>query len=270
MIDKETLEELYINQHLSSYRIAEITGVCKPKVLELLHTYEIPLRGKGRGLEAKGKPVPSKEELERLVYEEYLSYDQIGQRYGGVHRNAVMYWMRKYDIPGPSLTHSRRKGLVLPSKEEILQMYATGMSLTAIAHERGIPYEALYYFCHKEGMELRKDGFDGGRRFPCNDGHIVRSIYEQRIDDWLSEHEIPHEVEPLLPFDRRYRADFLAHGWYIEIWGIRKNKLYLERKARKLEQYRQHQLPLIQLQEHDFDTRRKKPWAHKLKLHFLG
>jgi hypothetical protein len=157
----------------------------------------------------------------------------------------------------------------LPTKEEFLQLYEQGQSVEHIARDLGVPSYMLFYFCEKEGIELKPNGWQMGLRYNCQDGHVVRSVYEQRVDDWLYAHNIPHVIEPLLPFDRRYRSDFLANDWYIEIWGVTKNLKYLERKSRKLAQYKEHNLPLIEIHDHHFDNRRNDPWARILQKFLL-
>ncbi|MGH2478516.1 MAG: hypothetical protein ACRDHW_02525, partial [Ktedonobacteraceae bacterium] len=89
--------------------------------------------------------------------------------------------------------------------------------------------------------------------------------YEQRIDDWLHEHGIPHRYEPRLPFDNRSKADFFANGWYIEIWGVAQNKIYTERRKRKIRGYNLHHLPLIEIDLHHFDSKRNFLWIRRLK-----
>ena len=58
------------------------------------------------------------------------------------------------------------------------------------------------------------------RGFRCiaKDGHVCNSLVELEIDNWLFDHEIKHEKEPLYPAhnklnpSKRLRADFLIDG----------------------------------------------------------
>lgn len=57
-MEKEELEELYLNQKLSSGKIAELTGTYKKAIQRLLHHYNIPIRtaGESRSLYLKNNP----------------------------------------------------------------------------------------------------------------------------------------------------------------------------------------------------------------------
>lgn len=45
----------------------------------------------------KAKNIPSKEELEKLIYD--ISFSEIGRMYGGVDANSVKKWCKKYNLP---------------------------------------------------------------------------------------------------------------------------------------------------------------------------
>lgn len=282
--DKEILQDLYEFQHLTSHQIAPLYGTSKTQVLRWLRSYDIPLRLPGIGMVAKGKYKPTQEELHELIHGQYLCYREIGQMFD-VTKECVGYWVKAYGIPAPNPWAARKGGNLpkLPTREEFLELYEQGWSVARIGAFLDIPVDTLFTFCHKQQIEMRGTGFNGGNKFTCKDGHTVRSIYEQRVDDWLLEHGIEHVYEPLLPFDRRYRADFLANGWYIEIWGIRTtsvhvdphmenqslgrhvNTKYIQRHLRKLEQYKEQGLPLIEIYENHFDSRRNALWVRRLQ-----
>jgi hypothetical protein len=107
------------------------------------------------------------------------------------------------------------------------------------------------------GIQPNPNGWDGGKRHACQDGHLVRSTYEQRVDDWLYRHGIEHVYEPTLPYDRRCRSDFLANGWYIEIWGVKGNAAYY------------HDIPLIELRYNHFSVPHREKWIHILTAHLI-
>lgn len=264
--DKQTLVNLYETQRMTSVEIAQMYGVSDHTALRWLHFYQIGVRPQGVGLATQGKLVPTQEELTKYIHEQFLSYEEIAQIFG-ISIQGIYYWMNKYDIQRPTHWASYYDGKLpqLPSKEEFLEMYDQGMSLALIAKQLDLTVDLLIGFCKKNAIQLRQNGFNGGYRFVCDDGHKVRSLYEQRIDNWLFEHHIEHIIEPPLPFDRRYRSDFFANGWYIEIWGIRRNASYLARKQAKQTQYKAHGLPLIEIYEYHFDGRRNEPWARKMQ-----
>lgn len=75
-----------------------------------------------------------------------------------------------------------------------------------------------------------------GVRCIALDGHECHSLDEQRIDNWLYEHGIPHEREPNYPEHSRLnptgrkRADWKVGDIFIEYFGLINEKNY-EKKA---------------------------------------
>lgn len=269
--DKRILQDLYETQKLSTTKIAALYGVSDPVVLRWLRRYNIQPRPKSPGLANRGLQIPTKEDLENMIREQRLTLKQIGQKYG-VTPEGISYWVKKYGI---ALISYEERHPNLPTIEEFLDLYNNqGMSLDMIAGHLSISRDVIVHFCEKYHIQLRPNGFNGGRRFECTDGHTVRSVYEQRVDNWLSEHQVEHVYEPPLPFDKRYRADFLVNGWYIEIWGIRTypnnskrhvrmSEKYVQRHLYKKQMYKEHHLPLLEIYEHDFDNRRNA-WTRML------
>ncbi len=261
----EALHDLYWTQQLSSDAIAEQFGVSRTTVKRWLRDYKIKSRPNGRGLANRGITPPTREELYRLVHEEYRSYREIATIYG-VDRSAVQYWLTKHNIPKPDLWQSRRGAPTpsLPEPDELRLLYSQGQSLAALARRYGIAYGTIENLCNQFDITRRPDGWDGGRRLISNDGHHVRSTYELRVDDWLASHCIAHVYEPSLPFDRRFHADFLANGWYIEIWGVIGSQRYRARQERKRTMYKVHGLPLIEIPVHAFDSAHAGLWERRL------
>src|SRR6266568_3231808 len=264
--DYETVYRLYITERLTTRQIGSQYGVSKTEILRWLRFYDISRRAANSGLLNRGMVEPTKEELEYFIHVEHRSYDEIGKMYG-VDKTAVSHWLRRHQISRPAIWETRRKGvqIILPTQEELRQMYLEdGLSLDQIGAKHGVSSGPIAQLCKEFDIPVRLGGFNGGIRFTCNDGHLVRSTYELRVDNWLHEHGIAHEYEPRLPFEQRYYADFLVNSWYIEIWGVTESTDYAQRKARKISLYRTHQIPLIQLSIDSFSERRKDDWKRRL------
>lgn len=248
--DRATLAALYCDQRLTTRRIGEMYGVRHITVRRWLTACGIELRPSGRGLANRGVEAPTRDELARLVHDEHQSYDQIAARYG-VDRSAVQHWLTRHDIPRPAIWDTRRKGIRpdLPDAETLAAMYASGMSLEEIGKRYGVSERPIRELCRRHGIEVRRAGFNnsGTVAYRTARGEVVRSVYEMRVADWLHCRGIPYEYEPRLPFDRRYRADFLANGWYIEVWGVKGNDAYEERRQLKVRAYWAYAMPLIEL-----------------------
>lgn len=119
------------------------------------------------------------------------------------------------------------------------------MTLTELAKRYHTSPKTISMKLHEVGVKCRPRGY--GKNAVCQDGHVVRSSFEQIVDDWLSEHGIVHEIEPHLPWNRRRCADFLVEDCYIEVWGVVGNSLYDARKREKIADYAVHNCNLIEL-----------------------
>lgn len=261
--DAVTLRQLYEGERLSLRDIAIRFNVEHISVGRWFRKYGIPRRATGRGLAHRGKPEPIADDLRRFVHEEHRSYEEIAAVYG-VDPSAVRHWLLKHGIPCPTAWGTRRKGNepTLPNEEELRCLYGRGFSTDAIGQLYGVSGTPILNLCREFGITLRDSGWGG--RPVCDDGHRVRSSYEFRVDNWLTQHGIAHTYEPTVPFDRRCRSDFLANGWYIEIWGVTNSRAYTERKERKQRLYRMNDLPLIELSPHAFDAAHAGLWERKL------
>ena len=104
---------------------------------------------------------------------------------------------------------------------------------------------------HKE--ELRR----------TSDGHYVKSDPEIVVDDILYENRIVHCYEKKVPIDsdeQTIKCDWFIpvtdsrHGIYIEYWGMN-TKEYLQNKERKRKAYKDHNIPLVEIEKDDYKDR---------------
>jgi hypothetical protein len=266
--DPLTLRRLYEEEQLSAGAIGKMFGVSGHPVSCWLKEAGIARRSSGVGLASRGVEPPDHDTLYRLIYEEFKTYQQVADIYG-VDLTSVPYWLKKHDIPRPKFWNSRNKGVepVLPDADTIRSLYAEGKSLRQIGELHGIDEGKVSELCDRFGIEKRPGGFNqqGGERYRCQDGRMVRSSYEKRVADWLYNHGIAYIYEPTLPFGKNYLGDFLANGWYIEVWGVAGNDQYDERKERKIAGYRSAQVPLIELSFWHFSAARASTLEKRLQ-----
>lgn len=250
---------------MTTREIGPMFGVDRVTIGRWLTAHGIPKRPSGRGLANRGVEPPTADELDRLLNVEHVGYRGVAERYG-VDPSAVMLWCRQMGVRRPSIWETRRAGQEpqWPSDPELVSRYQRGDRVEEMADEIGVSRPLVIARLRSLGVEIRRDGWDGGKRFAGADGHLVRSTYERRACDWLSEHGIPHSIEPSLPWDRRGRADFLANGWYIEIWGVQDSPAYTTRRARKRDGYRAHGLPLVEINHFDFSSQKRGRWRRLL------
>jgi transposase len=250
----ETLYDLYWNQRLTTRQIAEQFGVSHMSIKRWLRKSDIPRRAASRGLDNRGLRKPSRDELNELVHIQHLPYAEVASRFG-VHERMIHHWLDGYDLPRSSVWTTRRRGKnpVLPTSDELRRLYLDeGLSTDAIGQRFGVSSEPIVRLMRLNGIDMREPGFNEPHRVICTDGHAVRSSVERIVDDWLSSHDIPHEYEPRLSFDRRFMADFLARDTYIEVWGVEGHEKYSARKQKKIALYVQHGLSVVHLHHDSF------------------
>lgn len=261
--DRETLRRLYEDERLTTRQIGKKYDVAHITIRRWLGGYGIPLRASGKGLANRGVAAPTATELHNLVHVQHLGYREIAKLYG-VDFTAVPSWLDKAGVERPTVWGTRRKGRAptLPSPEDLRRRRGLGESATSIAESCGVNRSTITSLCQSHGIPVDRDGWQGGKRHQCNDGHEARSLYELRVDNWLHAHGLTHETEPRYPFDARYRADFLVGSTFIEVWGVTNNQAYLERKRKKIRLCKENDLKLLQI--HHWQFRKGTRWWKQL------
>lgn len=208
-----------------------------------------------------GIDIPSREELEQMLHVDGMSYSDIAKRYN-VDQSAVYYWRKRHGIK------SRKTWLdtyAEPGKlQELANLYESGATLAEIAELHKCNRGSVRRLFAEKGIQVRDDGFDGGKRYLTQDGKRVRSSYECKVANWLIDSGIEYTYEPSLPFSARGKSDFHANGWYIEVWGVVNSPSYILRKQKKITLYQSHNIPLIELPAHSFALYRNGLWERKL------
>lgn len=96
--------------------------------------------------------------------------------------------------------------------------------------------------------------------YECEDGHIVKSISEQIIDDWLSEQGIFHGYETPLDVgeEKPIKPDFCLKNYlgkgedvYIEYFGLQGQPKYDEHTAYKMKHYKRLKTTVVCLYPKD-------------------
>ncbi len=103
-----------------------------------------------------------------------------------------------------------------------------------------------------------------GIRCLAKDGHECHSLDEQRIDNWLSAHNLAHEREPsypqhpiLNPSGKR-RADWNVGGVFVEYFGLVGDKDYEKKMDEKILLAQEFDIPLIAIYPSDLDSLEQK------------
>lgn len=133
---------------------------------------------------------------------------------------------------------------------ELAAGYGQGLSTTALASRFGLSHTTVARKLRGAGVEVRRAGF--GRYRECSDGHRVQSYWEELVDEWLTGRGVSHEVHPQCPWEpagkrSSARADFLANGFYVEVWGVEGSAAYENKRRRKVARYRECGAKLIEI-----------------------
>lgn len=264
---REELALIYERERRTMGEMAERYGVSRGTIRNWLTSYQIRSRPGGRGLQIRGITPPTAETLRTLIHSEHRSLRAVGETFE-VDMGTVRSWLKLHAIEPPTVWGTRygKNPPVLPGTDELARLYAEGLSLEEIGQRFGVSALPITHRLKAAGFEIRPDGFDGGKRFGCTDGHMVRSTYERRVDDWLSVHGVEHIYEPRLPWDWRSHADFMANGWYIEIWGVADNATYAARRTRKQARYRAHGAAVVEINHWDFSKQKHGRWQRLLSM----
>ena len=102
-------------------------------------------------------------------------------------------------------------------------------------------------------VTLQDESYEG--IYVCDDGHVVKSMAEREIDNYLFDKGIRHSYEPAYDIgtDKPLHPDFRLEEYlddgtdvYIEYWGFdESHKEYTEQKKYKLSKYRKNKETLI-------------------------
>lgn len=95
------------------------------------------------------------------------------------------------------------------------------------------------------------------REYQCEDGHYVRSLSEQSIDNWLYNNGYLHAYEKSVYMPTQPNAIVLSDFYlpkgnvYIEFWGIEDDEKYAKRKDIKNKLYEENNINKIDLTQQD-------------------
>ena len=100
--------------------------------------------------------------------------------------------------------------------------------------------------------QARQTRLEGYRRCICKDGHIVRSDYEKKIDDFFYENNIVHKYEDL--HVDKYTPDWhVNNDIIVEMWGIDK-PFYNDRQKAKIACYKNKGFCVINIYPDDLSN----------------
>lgn len=86
------------------------------------------------------------------------------------------------------------------------------------------------------------------KHYLAKDGHKCDSMAEKIVDDWLSTHQIEHQIHIPYPWHNGMKCDFLVDDTWIEIFGLAgEHKRYDQLKKIKLALAKDYNLNILAL-----------------------
>ena len=184
---KEHLEQMYLEERISPYEIAEKYGVVHATIRRWLKSYKIPMRSRSEAM-LKGSVKPSKEELEIMYLDEWMHPYEIGEKIG-VGKTIIGMWLREYEIPIRNRSEAQFKEEVIkPSKEELEIMYLDEwMHPYEIGEKIGVSVVPIRRWLREYGIPIRSNSAFTGEKSSGWNGGISYLPYCPKFNKSLKE-----------------------------------------------------------------------------------
>lgn len=175
--NKDLLERLYVDQHLTADQIADKFGCHKNTVLNWLRKHEVEVREGGTSVsDDKANILGDKNALYQMYIIEELSTVEMGKIIG-VDRVTVGRWLKKHNIqlrvPGAYLP--ARAADVLDDREQLVRMYETE-NLQEIGRSIGASDVSVGKAFKKHEIDVKPNGHRHGT-----------SIFESELADFVEQ-----------------------------------------------------------------------------------
>jgi len=189
------LAHLYLCQGLSTYSIAERTGLGRQRVTRMLHRAGVPLRPRGVGRLRPVRRSGGRPELTRLFRELYLEGRLSSRQIAvvlGMPERTVRDRLRRYGIKtrtrGPWNREDRRKVSVQVLQDLYVQR---GMTAAEAGRLLGMSTDKVLRAAHAHGLPVRSGG---AVPLPGPDEiELVSALYaDPLIAAVLTAHDLPH------------------------------------------------------------------------------
>jgi hypothetical protein len=187
------LAHLYLCEGLSTYGIAQLTGLDRQRVTRLLHRAGVPLRPRGAGGTRPGQRCPDPPDLGLVLAELYvgqrLSTPQIGEMLGLPDRR-VRERLRRYGIQARTRGGWQREDRrALPAEALELLYRIQGLSADDVGRKLGTSRKAVLRTAHDLGLPVRAGGTVA--LAGSDEIQLIDALYaDQFIAAVLAEHNI--------------------------------------------------------------------------------
>ena len=204
--DASRLAHLYACEGLSTYRIAQVTGLDRQRVTRLLRRAGVPLRPRGAGGVRPERRRGDPQDLPRLLTELYVSrHLTIAQvaTVVGMPARTVRDRLRRYGIPRRTKGGWEREDRRVLPADVLTDLYAVdGLSADDVGRKLGTSRKVVLRNAHDLGLPVRTGG-----PVPLTSPEeieLINALYaDSVVAGVLAEHKIP-QVPPGGPIWQRF------------------------------------------------------------------
>jgi transposase len=204
---EEQLRKWYEIERRSSVEIAEIIGVDRTYICNLLHDYKIPVRTVSEAM-LNGKNKPSEQQLRQWYDTEKKTAYEIAELVG-VSNTSILRWLRNYKIPIRSLSEIQLGANKKLREEQLRQSYEIeGKNTPEIAESIGvaastvskwlrdykIPIRSISevkLYGKKKPSEKQLNQWYGIERINTVEIGKMVGVRAGTVSHWLNEYKIP-------------------------------------------------------------------------------
>jgi hypothetical protein len=210
---------LYVDHGLSTYRIAQETGVDRQRVTRILHRSGIAVSPKGRDRSRPPRAAddPSEQDLRRLYLEEGLTTPTIG-RILGIPDRRIRERLARYGIERRHRGAWDRHDRIEVDPHDINDLYVSKeLPADEVGNHLGVSLGIVLRSAHSYGLPVRPGG---AQSLAVPDIQLIRALYsDPEVARTLRRHRVPVVKAPGALWERFPRpvplADTLLTDLYL-------------------------------------------------------
>jgi hypothetical protein len=192
--DASLLAHLYLCGGLSTYRIAQLTGLDRQRVTRRLRRAGVPLRPRGAGgtrpERRRGDPPNLAEILTELYVHQHLTSAQVGAMLG-IPARTVRDRLRRYGIRSRTRGGWERQDRRVLPPEPLWDLYGRdGLSAGDVGRKLDASRQVVLRNAHDHGLAVRTGGavpMSGPAEI-----ELITALYaDPLVDTALAEHQVP-------------------------------------------------------------------------------
>ncbi|HEX3958657.1 MAG TPA: hypothetical protein VHZ03_18850 [Trebonia sp.] len=181
--DPAYLAHLYEREGLSTYQIAELTGLDRQRITRILRRAGVSLRSRGAGrrrpVRRHGDPPGIKQIITSLYQDTRLNSREVSVLLG-IPERTIRDRLRRYGIPARTRGGRNREERRLIPAEILIQLYIQlGLPATEVGRRLGTSGMVVLRSAHAYGLPVRTRGTFGGDE--PEEIELIDALYADRL-----------------------------------------------------------------------------------------